>query len=455
MTDDILPHVTIDGLDGQLRGIHAHPHEGDILVPGAAPGDQVTLRITARSQHHRRAFADVTEVHRRGPGFREPPCRHAAPLRGRCGGCPGLHLLATTRQAALAHSVSSALQDLGLSPTFHAAPAELGYRNRSNFVAARQGGRILLGSFAPGTREVAAMTGCLVVDPAIATTHQAIEALLNDLDIPIGLDELGLRWVSLRAASGHVVIDLITAVDAPAWLSPLAGQLFALDAVQGVSHSHNPRPGNAIRVAPSTPLLGDTTLTENYGRTLLEIPAGAFAQLNVAAASQIYEDAARHAADARILWDLYCGIGGLGLNAALTSSGSPRGALLWGVESIDAALDAARRNAARAGVDAHFTAADLTCADTLSSLRPPPDRATPDAILVNPPRKGLSPAIRHWLTDLPGDFPLIYMSCNPSTFARDAQLLLQSDRWHLRDVTAYEMLPQTHHVELLGLFAPT
>ena len=77
--------------------------------------------------------------------------------------------------------------------------------------------------------------------------------------------------------------------------------------------------------------------------------------------------------------------------------------------------------------------------------------ARPDAVVVNPPRKGLEPAVLAGLLSL-RPAKLLYMSCNPDSFARDASRLM-ADGYRLDEVSAHDLLPQTRHTELLARFS--
>lgn len=456
---EALKGVVIDGVDGAFRGTLARDGEV-VLVPGAAPGDEVDVLVTARSRRKPEAYGMVKAVKTRGDGYRTPPCEHAAPVRGACGGCPGMHLQAALRRETLQRETTQALGDLlggGLKFVWHDAPEELGYRNRSNFVVGRRGGeddeepQAFLGSFAPGSNELARMEGCLVVTPGIASVHARLEEILNNRrwNIPLGLEEQGLRWVCLREAGGEVVVELVVADETAKYVVDFVDAVSRFEGVRGVAVSRNDEDTNAIRRGEANALAGDVVLWERYGRVKLGIPPDAFAQLNVAVASEIYEAAATFVEGAGVIWDFYSGIGALGLNAAVGT-----GAKLVGLESVAEAVSRAALNAEAAGVEALFGTCDLTDADALEAASAELARevGAPEAILVNPPRKGVSPALLQALTSRWTDAGrLVYMSCDATTFARDARTLATAG-WKLVAVDGYEMLPQTRHVELLGCF---
>ncbi|WP_158542667.1 class I SAM-dependent RNA methyltransferase [Lujinxingia litoralis] len=443
-----LQGVEIAGLNEAFEG-YVERGERRVLAGGAVPGDRVDLRIVASSQHHPRDFAEVASVHARGADYVEPICAHAGPVRGRCGGCPGMHLSHDLRTETLQRRVAQLAERLGCEWSWHEAPAHLGYRNRSNFVVTRQGALVVLGSYAPRSQEISAMAGCQVVQPAIARVHGELEALLSALKVPVGEEEEGLRWVSLRASAQAVVVELVVRDALASWLDAAVVAIAAVEGVQGVAITVNARDTNAIRVQDSQVVQGKGRIWERYGEVELGIDPGAFAQLNVAVASAMYRQVARWAEGAQVVWDLYCGIGGLGLNVAARR---PE-VRLFGAESVPAAIASARENAARAGIKARYAVVDLGKEGWREGCPGEGPQARPELIVVNPPRKGLSRAVRQVLgaPQALGASTLIYMSCDVSSFGRDAAEL-QERGWVLRELQAHDMLPQTTHVELLGRF---
>jgi len=171
----------------------------------------------------------------------------------------------------------------------------------------------------------------------------------------------------------------------------------------------------------------------------MEMPAAGFAQLNSPVAGEMYDYARQETGHAKIVWDLYCGLGGLGLTAA-----HGRDIQLFGVDAGSEVIRLANINAAKTGVAAQYQAADL-------SSEMPEDWPRPDVVCVNPPRRGLDSLVRDFLIrKKPAQ--IIYMSCSPASFARDAREFV-SQGWTMNSVKACDMLPGTAHVEVIACFA--
>jgi 23S rRNA (uracil1939-C5)-methyltransferase len=140
------------------------------------------------------------------------------------------------------------------------------------------------------------------------------------------------------------------------------------------------------------------------------------------------------------LYDLFCGIGTIGLSMA----GAARE--LWGIEIVEQAIVDAQRNAKLNGIgNAHFVAGDVRTA-----MRPLVGRAgKPDVVLVDPPRAGLSQkVVRRILETEPKR--IVYVSCNPTTLAPNARQMAEAG-YDLVTVTPVDMFPQTPHIEAVAL----
>jgi 23S rRNA (uracil1939-C5)-methyltransferase len=140
------------------------------------------------------------------------------------------------------------------------------------------------------------------------------------------------------------------------------------------------------------------------------------------------------------VFDLYCGIGTLGLSLARDA------AEVWGIEAIPEAVADAEHNAARNGIEnVRFMARDVRL-----GVRPLLEKAgKPDVVVVDPPRAGLSKKIVRRVIEC-GAARIVYVSCNPTTLAPNAAQLTEAG-YRLRRVRPVDMFPQTPHVECVAV----
>ncbi|MFU8805255.1 MAG: 23S rRNA (uracil(1939)-C(5))-methyltransferase RlmD [Bradymonadaceae bacterium] len=430
--------TTITGLDESFRG--TCEFEGlTLYVEGGTPGDRLDVRIDSVSRHHPMAYGTIEEAHEWGESVLSPPCPRAAPIRGRCGGCPGMHLKPEVQDRVRREHVEATLEGLSEDIRWHETENRLGYRNRSNYaVTRRRDGDVILGSFAPRSRKIVSMKGCLVARPIIAEVQEILRRMIFSREIPTNDSEGALRWLSLRASdTDQVVIELVTTDEEPLWLEHFAHALMKIRPVKGVAVSFHDDDTNAIRDSIPRTIAGDATIRETFGAIRVDVPPGAFAQLNTEVASEMYLNAAELVDGPGVVWDLYGGLGGLGLNVALRHPGTK----VYGADSVAESIEEANNAAARHELDADYRVVNL-------KKDFPADWPTPDTVIVNPPRRGLDKNVIKNLSSSPAK-SIIYMSCDVSSFAKDVKKLAAAG-WRLGPVEVYDMLPQTAHVEILA-----
>jgi 23S rRNA (uracil1939-C5)-methyltransferase len=373
--------------------------------------------------------------------------------------CPGCALIRLAYPAQLAIKRQALERAIRRHPALERVAVEdaigadriSGYRVRAKLAVAPAQARI--GAYAGPSHEVVDTPDCRVLSPPIAASVAALRSLLASPPAEIAPLLSALTAVDLRAARGpeavRVLLTLIldrerAGTDAEQAL--LAERvLAACPPLSGVAVSigslHGPQQlGSAPRALAGRHELVDL----GDGAELLALP-GAFAQVHREQADRIAREIAIGLSDvlgalagARVL-DLYAGSGALGLSLA------GRGARVTLVESYPPAADAARRAGARFGDRVQVVAEDA--ARFLAS-----QPATFQAVIVNPPRRGIAPAARGRLAAA-GARVVVYVSCNPATLARDlAHLALLG--LTARRAIPIDMMPLTEEVETLALLEP-
>ena len=181
------------------------------------------------------------------------------------------------------------------------------------------------------------------------------------------------------------------------------------------------------------------TLPMRLGTVTMHLRPQSFFQTNTTVATALYAQASAwiDEVDPASMWDLYCGVGGFALHAARP------GRAVTGIETSAEAIRSAKQSAREAGlVDLRFAADDAT----EHALRSRPEQ-TPDLVVVNPPRRGIGPALADWL-EASDVQHVVYSSCNPVTLAKD---LARMPSLRLRRARVLDMFPQTGHLEAVTL----
>jgi 23S rRNA (uracil1939-C5)-methyltransferase len=191
---------------------------------------------------------------------------------------------------------------------------------------------------------------------------------------------------------------------------------------------------------------GEGHLRERIGPFELQLHPLNFLQPNLALAEQMYEDIRQLAnlTGNEIVYDLYCGAGVIAMYLAAAAK------QVQGLESDPFNVELGRANLARYGMG-HVTLHCAKAEDWLSNAGGWQGQATPDIVVLDPPRVGMHKSVVEFFKQNP-PARLIYVSCNPGSLARDLSLLTVPEvGYRVRSVQGYDMFPHTRHIETVVL----
>jgi 23S rRNA (uracil747-C5)-methyltransferase len=292
---------------------------------------------------------------------------------------------------------------------------------------------------------------CGIIDPRILAAFPAlIEAItrmgLAPYDVPTRQGELKHLIVTV-AASGDLMVRFVVRSEHSVasirshltWLTDAVPQLVVVTA------NIHPEHKAVLEGEVEHVLTPESVLRMQVGDVELLVRPQSFVQTNTAIAGALYRQAAEWLDDlgAASAWDLYCGVGGFALHAALGGARSVVGveSSADAVASAELARDALfAESSARQSI--RFIAADAT-AFALGSTA----GAVPDVVIVNPPRRGLGADLATWLQNN-GPRHVIYSSCNPESLARD---LAAMPDYRVTRARVLDMFPQSTHLEAITL----
>ncbi len=323
------------------------------------------------------------------------------------------------------------------------APNPLGYRLTAKLRAA--GNPLRLGIYRPGTSEVADLAHCPVQHPLINNIIDALKQLLERYETPVAsLDGSAgfLRGVLLRVdpVAERVGIVLVTASrkkyhtrEFRRLLGAIGSTLNSLYLIQ----NYNDTTGNRFLGEREVLHAGRPYHVFRFREREYSLPATAFSQANGEMAARAYEEVLEQAqAGQGRVAELYSGAAIAGLALA------EQGREVLAVEIDPACMEAARRSAQEQGLN-QFSVLEGDVDTHLEALR----EYAPETVLVNPPRKGLTPALGQLLREL-SCRRLVYMSCNPETLKRDLDEL--ADEFRVVRLQPLDMFPQTEHIEVVA-----
>ncbi len=353
---------------------------------------------------------------------------------------------AAVRAAFAAHPRLGALE----IPEVVGSPRAFGYRTQAKLVLRRARRGVLVGVYRPGTHQVIDISRCPVHHPLIARVIEAAREAIDERDLSVYDERLrqgALRYLAVRVSAWQKQAQLIVVTAEP---TLPAGRSLVRDLqrrVRGlvsVVQNVNADPGNVVFGPVFQPLTPAAWLMERVGALRLRCQAGSFFQANVPMARRIYELAAAWAAPqpGGIAVDLYCGVGGLAFHL------TPHFRRVIGIEESPPAVLDARFNVRLNGVsNARFVQG--TAAGKLDEVREVARDL--EVVTVNPPRKGVEEPAREAIARAQ-PARIVYVSCDLRTLARD--LAWFSERGYSADrVQAFDMLPQTDHVETVALLS--
>ncbi len=424
----------------------AHAPDGRVVfVPYLAPGDRAAVWIDEIKPAFARGRLD--EVLGPSPDRVTPPCG----VFGTCGGCQWQHVSLAAQRAAKERIVRRMLEGVVTDPAVIRAIVGvddgLAYRNRLVMPVRAGKTGLRAGFFRGDSHVIVETTSCPVQRSAImdaANDALALARLTHVTGYNERLHRGSLRHLVVREASGTGEVGVVLVTTSRMFPE---GEAIATDlmrrvpAVKGVLHNVNPDRTNVVFGPELRTLGGSETLRERIGGMEIEASILSFFQANHAVTERLLEHVVDWTRDETGgLLDLYCGVGILGLAAA--RAGHPR--WLAGVESAEGAVADARRNAAAVvpALPAHWIAAPVETG--IAAL--PADCRDPGTVILDPPRKGLSPAALAALIAL-RPRRIVYVSCDPATLARDLKALVEAG-WNVREAVPFDMFPHTYHVEV-------
>ncbi len=415
-----------------------------VFVAGAVPGD-VVRAVVGRSK---RAYADAraVEILRPSPDRIAPAADH-----------PGVpwQVLPYERQLEVkVAQLDDALIRIGKLRGYELEPilpavSPWRYRNKLEYsFGADPAGTLVCGFHEPGHWEqIAPISDCLLAsEPANAAREQVLAwcraEALEPYDRRTGAGFLRNLVVREGRRTGELQVRLVTNLG----VLDRDGLAGALRGVASVLWTQLRSVAETTQGGDTELLAGVEVIEEEVGGLRVRISGEAFFQTNTEMAEQLYGIVTEYAAlrGFERVYDLYCGIGTIGLILA------PRAAELWGLEIVEQAISDAITNAAVNEIDnAHFFAGDVRLV-----LRELVEKAgRPDVLVVDPPRAGLSQkVVRRIIEAAPKR--IVYVSCNPTTLAPNAAQLVAAG-YALRRVRPVDMFPQTPHIECVALLERT
>src|SRR6476469_7120539 len=419
-----------------------------VFVRRGLPGDRVLARVTKVKRSHAEALA--TEVLKPGPERVDAPCSHFPA----CGGCRFQDLAYEAQLSQKEMQVRDALQRLAgiaeppLEAIVPCEPDIFHYRNKLEYSFTSTPDGAALGFHRAGRwDEVLEIERCWLTDELGNGIRDAVRSWAREegLEAYSQADGSGyLRHLVVRQGRNtrQALVQLVTAPGERFETGYFVDVLRRFPEVRSIHWSINDTPAEVTNL-PSRLLWGDEWIEEELCWLRFRVRPNAFLQTNTAMAERLY-GLARDAAGltgTETVWDLYCGIGTIGLSLAADAL------TVWGIEVSEESVACALENAELNGItNTAFFAGNVgqVTQELLDRARPP------EVVVVDPPRAGLAGKALRRLGEI-GAPRLVYVSCNPTTLAGDVKLLQDEYGYELKRARPVDMFPHTPHVECVAL----
>jgi 23S rRNA (uracil1939-C5)-methyltransferase len=438
-----------------------------VFVDGGVPGDEVRVRIRKVKKQH--AEADVLEVLSKSTLRAEPRCKYF----GTCGGCKWQHVDYQAQLAFKRQHVIDALERIGdfkgtgVNPTLGAEDIYF-YRNKMEFsfgdkwltrsdLESRASNpesptahdRFALGMHIPQRFDkVLDLDECHLQSEISNRILNTVRRFCLDRQLPIysTFTHTGyLRNLVIRQCThtNELMVNLVTADDLPELLSELTSLLVTnVRSITTIVNNITQRKSQVAIGDYEKVYYGPGYITETIGKRTYRISANSFFQTNTKQAERLYETAQRMAMlkSDDVVFDLYSGTGTIALHIADEVKE------VIGVENVEAAVEDATKNAAANGV--------RNCTFMLGDLK---DRLTkdtawlgnhpkPSVMIIDPPRAGMHEKVVNEVVEMNPE-RIVYVSCNPTTQARDLKLMCSESVYRIVEVQPIDMFPHTYHIE--------
>ena len=415
-------------------------HEGyTLFVPGGIPGDRVlaeVIKITPRFGATR-----IIEQRSPSPDRVKAPC----PVFTQCGGCKLQDLKYDKQMEFKVGVVKDALEHIGKidTPSIRSIPAEktYHYRNKGSFAVQKQGGFLRIGFFKQGSHDVISTERCEILHDQINEAKEFIRELLIKHQVSIYNERkhLGLfRELVIRHSlqTNQLLIGLVTT--SGDFSEEFLTDLKAKDPCKklnicGIVQNINPQKTNVILGKETRVLWGQGELSEKLGQLKFRLSLTSFFQVHPEQTIRLFETIEEWTKNTTgCILDAFCGIGAISLWLGQS------GLQVVGIEELPQAVEDAQVSAKENGIDSCF----FIQGKVEEHIRKFKTQDI-EIIILDPPRKGCSEKVLKAVAEI-APKKIVYVSCNPSTLARD---LARLEKYRIGDVVVIDLFPQTQHVE--------
>lgn len=440
--------ITITGTDISHNGSGiGKTEEGFVVfVPDLLIGEVAQVKILKVLKNT--AFGKIEQLISVSPNRIPPICSVAK----QCGGCVFHHTTYENECDIKRQLVKNAFRPMGqnipeIAPTTP-SPKQEAYRNKMLLpVGYDKNGNVVAGFYRARTHEIIPCSACSITYPEFLTITDTVLSHLTEFNIAPYSEEKHsgiVRHIFIRRGehSGEIMVGLVVNLkknlQSVLHTEELTKKLLAVNPnIVSIAINSNTKKTNVILGDETLTVYGKKYLTDSMNGISFGISLPSFYQVNTLQAEKLYEKALSLLGDEfETVFDLYCGIGTITLNL------SKKAKKVYGIESCAPAVEDAKMNRDLNGIqNVEFICA--TAEDEAPKLVQ--QGIIPDAVVLDPPRSGCEESLLQMICEIKPK-NVVYISCNPSTLARDMKYL--TDNGYQADtVYPFDLFPRTFHCE--------
>ena len=417
-----------------------------VFVSKALTGDRVKIKITDIKKNYARG--EIIDIVKPSESRIKPPC----PYSKQCGGCQLMHMdykeqlnykrtrvISEFRRAGVSFDEETVYDTIGMDGPYR-------YRNKTAFSVTEKNNEIEIGPYEQGTYNTVDIKSCLLQSKAADELVTSFKNLMKKYNIEAYDKKTGkgiIRNIVIRNnQKNELMLIIVTTREVFRNKVQLINELSQIPNIKTIVQNINNKNTNLIMGSKNIILYGEGVIIDSIGDMSFTISPETFFQINPLQTEKLYRTAIDYAGISKddICFDIYCGIGTISLLAAKKAK------KVYGVEIVEQSIINARGNAEKnsiSNVEFHAGKAEEIILELYKQ------NIKADIVILDPPRKGCGKEVIDTIINMaPGR--LVYVSCNPSTLARDIKLLEDSG-YKLEKTQPLDQFSWSVHVETVVL----
>ncbi len=405
-----------------------------VFVPYALMGEVVKVIIIKVLKNY--AAGKLLEVIKPSENRLKSECEYFY----KCGGCRFWNVEYSAELEYKRQNVGDCLRRIGkldieVPPVLGARDCR-GYRNKGQFPVNGDG----IGIYAQHSHRVIDIDRCIIQDETNPDVLRTVRDWMTEYKIEAYNEETGtgcIRHIYTRCGDSGRMVCIVTNTEKLPFVEELVNDLReSVSGLCGVLQNINDRKTNVVLGRKFKTLWGVDYIIDSIGGCKFKISPLSFYQVNNAQTEVLYSKAAEFAGltGKEVVWDLYCGIGTIGQFLARDAK------KIVGIEVVEQAIENAKENARLNSIEN----AEYFCG-TAEGVAPKLKGEKPDVVILDPPRKGCEESLLRTVANT-GTKRIVYVSCKPSTLARDLRIL-EDLGYKTEKVQPVDLFPRTHHIE--------